>query len=113
VIIILNFAGNVKLKTVLENKILDFLGKISFGIYMYHMLVVTLVLNFSRDYLKLGHYPEGAIRREVTLYENILIYTLVIGLTILLASLSYLYFEKRFIKMKWKVTKVISGDHAK
>jgi peptidoglycan/LPS O-acetylase OafA/YrhL len=113
VIIILNFAGNVKLKTVLENKILDFLGKISFGIYMYHMLVVTLVLNFSRDYLKLGYYPEGAIRREVTLYEDILIYTLVIGLTILLASLSYLYFEKRFIKMKWKVAKVISGDHAK
>lgn len=113
VIIILNFAGNAKLKNVLENRVLDFLGKISFGIYMYHMLVVTFVLNFSRDYLKLGYFPEGAIRREVSLTENILIYTLVIGLTILLASLSYLYFEKRFIKMKWKVTKVVSGDHAK
>lgn len=113
VIIILNFAGNTKLNTILENRILDFLGKISFGIYMYHMLVVTLVLNLSRDYLHLGYFPDGAIRRELSLGENLLIYTLVIGLTILLAALSYLYFEKRFIKMKWKVTKVISGDHAK
>jgi peptidoglycan/LPS O-acetylase OafA/YrhL len=113
VIIILNFAGNTKLKEVLENKALDFLGKISFGIYMYHMLVVTLVLNLSREYFHLGVIPDGALRRDLTLGENLIIYTLVIGLTILLASLSYLYFEKRFIKMKWRVTKVISGDHAK
>ena len=113
VIIILNFSGNAKLKGVFENSVLDFLGKISFGIYMYHMLVVALVLNLSRDYFGLGYIPEGALRREVTLGENLLIYTLVIGITILLASLSYLYFEKRFIKMKWKVTKVISGDNAK
>ena len=104
-IIILNVSTNPKSILKLENGILNFLGKISYGIYMYHMVIIALVLWIVRKI-----WPNGTL--SVTT-ENIVIYVLTVGLTILVSYLSYTYLEHRFIKLKSRFTKVVSGDEAR
>lgn len=103
-ILILNMASNKKTVLNLEFKLISYMGKISYGLYMYHniMLVVGLriVLAINPDIL---HSLKG----------NILYYIISIVLTVLVSALSYEYFEKRFIKAKVKYSDVISGDNAK
>ena len=108
-VIILNLATNVKYALTLENKVLDWLGKISYGIYGYHMLIVTLVLNLAKHGWHWGH-PQGSLYQDLTVWQNVVIYTLVIILTIGVASISYLYFELPFIRRKARSTKVVSGE---
>lgn len=55
---------------------------------------------------------------KLFLYLNLLDYHLLllattVLITILFASLSYALFEKRFITLKSKYSKIISGDNAK
>jgi peptidoglycan/LPS O-acetylase OafA/YrhL len=104
-IIILNVSSNPKSILKLENTIFDFLGKISFGIYMYHMAVATFVIYLARDIFHFG--------RDLNPWEALSIYSSVLIITILVASLSYYYIEKPFIKMKKAVSNIISGENAK
>jgi peptidoglycan/LPS O-acetylase OafA/YrhL len=76
----------------IKSKIIDHLGKISYGIYMYHMIVITgvlFVVNKFKLYLHLNH----------TLFI-IMLNVLVISLTMLVAHLSFRYFETLFYKAK-------------
>jgi len=98
VIIILNISCNSKSIIKLENRIFNFLGKISYGIYMYHMIVVVFVIRLSMKFI-----DEGSI------LANLFIYGFSVLLTIFIAWLSYEYFEKRFLKLKDKYTIVKSG----
>lgn len=93
-IIIINLAENEKLKNVLEWKIINYLGKISYGIYMYHFIVLIPVLMLVSN-LKLDN--------------NIIIYSLITSITIAISSLSYNYFETYFLKMKTKHSFIKSG----
>jgi peptidoglycan/LPS O-acetylase OafA/YrhL len=68
----------------LENGVFDFLGKISFGLYIVHPLIIFL----------LKKMPVGFN------YFSLHVATMV--LTILLAFVSYQFFEKWFIKRKGK-----------
>lgn len=80
---------NVKNRVVnLDIQVLNFLGKISYGIYVYHIVIIYLFSLLLKnivvnDFLKL-----------------FLIYSSIIGFTIFIATVSYYKFEKRFIKMK-------------
>jgi peptidoglycan/LPS O-acetylase OafA/YrhL len=74
----------------LDLQVFDFLGKISFGIYIYHPLIIFLLSLFFR---KLNVPP---------VYNVILIYIIVFSLTITIAYLSYRLFESKFIRMKYK-----------
>lgn len=104
-IIILNVSSNPKSLISLENKIMHELGKISYGIYMYHMLMVTIAIEiFERMIGKNVWIP---------IWENLLIYPLSLILTLGVSYLSYHFFEKRFIKMKTPFTRVLSGDMVK
>jgi peptidoglycan/LPS O-acetylase OafA/YrhL len=94
-IIILNFAANKDILFSLEAKPLRYLGKISYGLYMYHPIAIVLALQTT--------FWLGA-------HSNILIYTLSLILTILLAGVSYRYFESYFLKIKTNFTRVSSGD---
>ena len=76
---------------VFRNKKMMYLGKISYGIYMYHPFVMFLVFPFANTYFKDNHS---------TLYYNLFVYSFVFCITILLSHLSYKYFESVFIKIK-------------
>jgi peptidoglycan/LPS O-acetylase OafA/YrhL len=98
IVIILNVSTNKKGLILLENKFFNFLGKISYGLYMYHMMIVVFVIQMV-----------AKIHIEIGVRENILIYFCSVGLSILVAWLSYEYFEKLFLKLKPKFTIVKSG----
>lgn len=96
-ILILNLATNPKRIFSLENKPLDFLGKISYGIYMFHPFAIFVGIKL------LNHFQINNF-----FIELILASVLSIGI----AWLSYQFLEKRFIKKKLAYSKIISGDNA-
>ena len=67
------------------------LGKFSYGIYMYHMIVINGVLFLGSKLLDYGFHP------TLTFAFN---WIATISLTILIAYLSYTYFEMPFLKLK-------------
>lgn len=86
-IIILGAVGN---KTInIDNRFFSFIGKISYGIYMYHWIIINLVL----EYIPLDN--------NSTIY-NILFFIITLGLTIIVSWLSYEFIEKRFLRLKKK-----------
>lgn len=102
VVLILNLASNPKSVLNLEYKPLNYLGKISYGLYMYHNIVLAACLKFL--------LYEGITLNS--LWGNVLYYAVAITVTIIIASLSYEYFEKWFITAKVKYSKIVSGDNA-
>lgn len=98
IIIILNVSTNDKVIMSLENSTFNFLGKISYGLYMYHMIVVVFSIRLI-----------SSLFDEIGLLQNVLIYVCSILLTIFVSWLSYEYFEKPFLKFKSKFTIVKSG----
>ena len=97
-IIIFNQINNPKKLISLENKLFDYLGKISFGLYVYNPLVIYLMA-FIFNYFAIENHR----------IRLLLIYLLVIPAIILVAHLSYNYFEKRFLKLKSNYTTVQSA----
>lgn len=102
-LIILNIATNSQSYFQLEHPILKYLGKISYGIYMYHLLCIRLAM-IVLEKLGMGN-------SEYSGFENILLYVVATVLTILISTLSYEYFEKRFLNLKGKFTVIKSGEN--
>lgn len=102
VVLILNLASNPKSVLNLEYKPLNYLGKISYGLYMYHNIVLAACLKFL--------LYEGITLNSI--WGNVLYYAVAITVTVIIASLSYKYFEKWFITAKVKYSKIVSGDNA-
>ena len=82
-IIILNLATNKALATILENKMFNYLGGVSYGIYMYHSIAIVIAIKLSM-YFKI----------------DFIIYPIAILLTILFSHISYKHLEKPFLKLK-------------
>lgn len=81
----------------LNHPFFDFIGKISYGIYVIHPLAIfylSKVIHFSN-------------RQSVVNY--IIIYLIVFIAVLFIAHLSYQYFEKPFLKLKSKYTIVKSS----
>lgn len=98
-ILILNFACNPKRIFSMENIVFNYLGKISYGLYMYHPIVIVFLIKFFLFF---------------KIEDNlILLYSSVFILTVILSSISYKYFESVFINKKQKYTEVVSGESAK
>lgn len=100
--IILKVALNKKANNFLENKYFSYLGKISYGIYMYHFMIIPFVI-ISYKYFGLGSNEW---------IMNAYVYLLSIALTILVSGLSYAFFESKFIRLKRNFTVIESGDHS-
>lgn len=81
-----NFGITVKISS------LNYLGKISYGLYMYHIIALNLVVFL---FLKLNYLE--IFTPEITI---ILINILTFALTVGMAHLSYTYFESYFLKLK-------------
>ncbi len=74
-------------KIFFDNVVFRHIGRISFGIYVFHPLIIGIVIYTIR-------------KMNIALPYHIVFYVLVIGLTIAIAHLSYTYFESRFLKLK-------------
>jgi len=86
-LLILNFVALKSLSNVLEFKWINYLGKISYGIYMYHLILIVVVMN---------------VLIKFNCLNDILLYTISFLLTILVSAFSYEYIEKPFLKLKLK-----------
>ncbi len=104
-VIIMNVASNENSLLKLRNRMFDFLGRISYGIYMYHLLCITFTFHVLDYFISFPLRLEG--------WHSALLYLFSIPLTIAVSAISYRYFEKRFINKKRKYTTVISGDDAR
>jgi peptidoglycan/LPS O-acetylase OafA/YrhL len=94
-LILMNLAKNPKTILSLENPVLDYLGKISYGLYMYHTIAVVIAVKIAFNHNQ----------------SNWISYPLTLILTIIMAGLSYQYFEKPFLKLKDKFAVVKSGKN--
>jgi peptidoglycan/LPS O-acetylase OafA/YrhL len=83
----------------LENGLFDFLGRISFGIYVYHPLLIVIIGKMAGSYF-------GSL--DISL-RYIVVFAAVILSTILVAWLSYEYFEKKILRLKVKYSPVPSS----
>jgi len=95
-ILILNFGCNDNRIFSMEYRLFNYLGKISYGIYMFHPIVIVFSIKLCQ---------------VLDLQSNYILYPLVFLLIIILSTLSYEYFEKFFINKKVKYSDVISGDN--
>jgi peptidoglycan/LPS O-acetylase OafA/YrhL len=95
-VIILNLAGNPQSVVSLENRLLNYLGKVSYGIYMYHVLAIMLALKLLSAL--------GTDNHLLLLLTSTLV-------VVLIASASYELAEKRFLKLKIRYSEIVSGDN--
>lgn len=94
--IILSVALNEKSVIKTNNKLLDSLGNISYGMYVYHVIVELTVLNLFKDYFQ----------GQKSIYATCIYYAASLLLTIVIAYCSYHLLEKRFLKLKYKFAPV-------
>lgn len=90
--LILNVSLNDRSWIKTEHPVLNFLGDISYGIYMYHLSIEMFLLHAMRPFL---HQLD-------MLTATFLIYTLFVSLVILSSYISYRFFERYFLKLKQK-----------
>lgn len=100
-VIIINQVDNSKKLISLENKVFDYLGKISYGLYIYNPLVIYLVSLVLKNYHSSNHF-----------LNLIAIYVVNIFFIIVVSHLSYFYFEKQFLKFKEKFAVIKSKSSA-
>ncbi|CAM3813121.1 acyltransferase [Flavobacterium cucumis] len=76
----------------LNIKFLDYLGMISYGLYLYHNIVPTYVNRFIRKYnIEIFENEQSSIYFQITVYFVLLI---------LISSLSWSFIEKPLLKLK-------------
>ena len=84
-IIILNLASNPKFSNVLENRVTNYLGTISYGMYMYHPIIIFIAIKVALIFSSVS-----------------IIYLLSFIVTIFISHLSFKYFEGYFLRLKTK-----------
>jgi peptidoglycan/LPS O-acetylase OafA/YrhL len=99
-LVIVNVGCNEDTVLRLASPAVDYLGRISYGIYMFHPLVVYGIFRAVRG---LGWNP-GA---DFVLLASV--YVLGIAATIAISALSYRFFELRFLRLKKRFAQVESG----
>jgi peptidoglycan/LPS O-acetylase OafA/YrhL len=103
--LILNIATNPNSILKLEHPLLNYFGKISYGLYVYHLFAVVLVLKLLPTVLPLQEWSTW-ISYPVTL-------GLILLLTTGISHLSYRYLESYFLRKKARFSTVMSGDLVK
>jgi len=103
--LLINIGANPKSLVNLENSAFSYLGKLSYGLYIYHLFAVVLVLKFLPSLFPI---------QDWSLWIS---YPLILGsilvLTTAVSHLSYRYFESYFLRKKVWFSTVLSGDMVK
>lgn len=97
-ILIVNLASNPRPVISLENSALRYLGKISYGLYIYNPLGIVLSL----------HACSLLFSHETILFNAVFFVTSILA-TILLSAASYYFFEEKFLKLKPRFSKILSN----
>ena len=88
---ITNLAANPESVVQLEQPVINYLGKISYGIYIYHTALIVLCVNVMHTYVG---------RNLSALAFNGLLYASSVLSTVLVAALSYRYIESPLLRLK-------------
>jgi peptidoglycan/LPS O-acetylase OafA/YrhL len=99
-LLIINMAVNKQTIISLENRFFSYLGKISYGLYVYHSIIVVVIIKLLLPLLSYLNYWVWSF----------LVFITVLGCTVLVSGVSYHYFEKWFLKRKKKFSIIKSGD---
>ncbi len=102
VILLINMSTNIHSIISLENKFFNFLGRISYGIYVYHLFSVVIWIKVFTLFP-----PESTFQYYI--WSGLLIIIVSLN-TILISHISYKYFEKRILSLKKNYSTFISGD---
>lgn len=90
--LIINISINSKSIINHNSKVFDFLGKISYGIYRYHMLIIFGIVLFLKDFLN----------QFDNITSTIIFYALLNIVVVITAFLSKKLFEDQFLKLKYR-----------
>lgn len=89
---IVNVATNPNTVVNLEQPLVSYLGKISYGLYIYHIAISILVANVLKTY-----------QSDLSVLQyNLIMYPLTIGLTIAVSSASFHFLEQKILSFKTK-----------
>jgi peptidoglycan/LPS O-acetylase OafA/YrhL len=100
-IIVLNQGPKI-FNIIMDNSVLNFFGKISYGIYIYHYFIPTIFkasLHFSKK-----HISVNSAFYEIITYvynNNFLIFIICFIILIVLSYLSFKYIERPFLNYKY------------
>lgn len=83
---------------ILESRPLIYTGKISYGIYMYHVVGILLGLNLTK--IVFSDFTGSSF------ISNMVLYFLSLCFTFLLSAVSYRFMERPFLKLKEKFSKI-------
>jgi len=84
------------LRSVFENNAIVYLGKISYGTYVYHLAIMQVFFFMVKKFLFLP--PSGHL-----LWLHFTYFIVYLGIVYFLAHLSYKYYEMYFLKLKSKI----------
>ncbi|MCO5229990.1 MAG: acyltransferase [Chitinophagales bacterium] len=93
---VVSVVNNTVITKLFSNKPLIFLGRISYGIYVWHYFVMLLAAGILHPFIGSHQKYMGNFWAELAMYSFYL------SLLVLVAHLSYKYFEVFFIKLKAK-----------
>jgi peptidoglycan/LPS O-acetylase OafA/YrhL len=97
-VIIMNIATNPQSFIKVNSSFLNTLGRMSYGIYMYHFVIVFICVKSLKG-LIIVHPALG----------NILLYLSSIVLSVCISAFSYRFIETYFIRLKTRFSKILSG----
>lgn len=100
-VIIINIATNPRSLIKVESRAFIFLGNISYSIYMLHEIAIKISMGaLNRLY---GTTFNDAV-------SNIALYAASIIITLALASICYLFYERKFLRLKSDFAIIVSGN---
>lgn len=90
-VFVINSAANDSSFLRINSEVLDQIGKISYGLYIYHPICIGAAIAIAM------YFPFAT---ESYVAFNIIIYTLTFGLTFAISAMSYKFFESYFLSLK-------------
>jgi peptidoglycan/LPS O-acetylase OafA/YrhL len=84
---------------------LAYLGRISYGMYVFHITIYWIVYSIFKEELATFSAKLGLLE-----WKNEVGFVIAFIATVIMASLSYKYFEKPFLKLKTRFTVIPSRD---